>query len=36
MWDKFPTHVFDDTLHFAELSVAPGTASKLEALHVAA
>ncbi len=32
LWDKFPHHVFDDTLHFTELSLAPGTASKLEAL----
>jgi N-acyl homoserine lactone hydrolase len=32
MWNEFPTHVFDDTLRFAELSVAPGAESKLAAL----
>ena len=35
MWDKFPTHVFDDTLRVAELSLAPGEASRLEPLKAA-
>jgi N-acyl homoserine lactone hydrolase len=32
MWGKFPTHVFEDTLRVAELSLAPGEASRLESL----
>jgi glyoxylase-like metal-dependent hydrolase (beta-lactamase superfamily II) len=36
MWEKFPTHVFDDTLRAAELSLAPGEASRLEPLKAAA
>ncbi|OJU85503.1 MAG: hypothetical protein BGO11_00745 [Solirubrobacterales bacterium 70-9] len=36
MWDKFPTHTFDDTLRVAEISLAPGEASRLESLEAAA
>ncbi len=36
LWDRFPHHVFDDTLHVAELSLAPGAASKLDALKAVA
>jgi glyoxylase-like metal-dependent hydrolase (beta-lactamase superfamily II) len=36
MWDKFPTHEFEDTLHFAEVSLAPGEQSRLEAAKAAA
>lgn len=36
LWGKFPHHVFDDTLHFSELSVRPGTDSKLATLKAAA
>jgi glyoxylase-like metal-dependent hydrolase (beta-lactamase superfamily II) len=30
LWDVFPTRRFDDTLHVAELSLAPGEESRLE------
>ncbi len=31
MWDHFPTRQFDDTLHVAELSLAPGEPSRIDA-----
>lgn len=36
MWDRFPSHVFDDTLRVAELSLAPGEASRLQSLKATA
>ena len=30
LWDTFPTRLFDDTLHVAELSLAPGEPSRIE------
>lgn len=29
LWEQFPTHTFDDELHVAELSLAPGVESRL-------
>jgi hypothetical protein len=31
MWGQFPTRQFDDTLHVAEISLAPGEPSRIEA-----
>ncbi len=31
LWDVFPTHQFDDTLHVAELSLAAGEPSRVAA-----
>lgn len=31
MWDHFPTREFDDGLHVAEISLRPGTASRIDA-----
>jgi glyoxylase-like metal-dependent hydrolase (beta-lactamase superfamily II) len=36
LWDKFPHYVFDDTLHFAELTLAPGAESRLASLKAGA
>jgi hypothetical protein len=30
LWNTFPTRLFDDTLHVAELSLAPGEPSRIE------
>src|SRR5438132_1409565 len=30
MWDQFPTREFDDTLHLAEVSLAPRATSRIE------
>jgi glyoxylase-like metal-dependent hydrolase (beta-lactamase superfamily II) len=30
LWDQFPTREFDDTLHVAEVSLAPGASSRIE------
>jgi len=30
LWETFPTRLFDDTLHVAELSLAPGEPSRIE------
>jgi N-acyl homoserine lactone hydrolase len=36
LWNEFPSHVFDDSLHLAELSLAPGESSRLPAAKKAA
>jgi glyoxylase-like metal-dependent hydrolase (beta-lactamase superfamily II) len=36
LWQQFPTHTFDDGLHVAEVSLAPGAASRLPAAKATA
>jgi N-acyl homoserine lactone hydrolase len=35
MWDKFPTHTFEDTLRVSEISLAPDQTSRLQSLQAA-
>lgn len=36
LWSTYPTHTFEDSLHFAELSLVPGEQSRMPAARTAA